>query len=433
MEAWFIILVSACVCVIVRAIFSLQTKTINTPPGPLHIPIVTSIQWLLKSFSQLEPILRNLHAKFGPIVTIRIGSSRAIFIADRTLAHQALVQKGSLFSDRPKALAASKILTSDQRNISSASYGPTWRILRRNLTSEVLHHSRVKSFSEIRNWVLQALLARLKSDSQSNDSIRVIDHFRYSMFCLLVFMCFGERLDEGKVRDIERVQRQLLLGFTRFNILNFWPKVTRVLLRERWEEMLRFRQELEDVMVPLIRARKQKQGKDEGLPEEKRKLNEEEIVTLCSEFMDGGTDTTSTALQWIMANLVKYPQVQERLVSEIREVMSGREDREVKEEELQKFPYLKAVILEGLRRHPPGHFVLPHAVSEDVVLNDYLIPKNGTVNFMVAEMGWDPKVWHYKIYNRLQNSFSQLVHFTEGFHHAWSLSPLWGTQNISLN
>jgi len=162
-------------------------------------------------------------------------------------------------------------------------------------------------------------------------------------------------------------------------------------------------------MLPLIRSRKQKQkqkqGKEEGvasyidtlwdlqLPEEKRKLNEEELVTLCNEFLNAGTDTTSTALQWIMANLVKYPHVQERLVDEIREVLGEREEREVKEEDLQKLPYLKAVILEGLRRHPPGHFVLPHTVTEDVVLNDYVVPKNGTVNFMVAEMGWDPKVW----------------------------------------
>ncbi|KAK7368263.1 hypothetical protein VNO80_10287 [Phaseolus coccineus] len=405
MEAWFIIVVSAFVCVVVRAIFSRQTKTTNTPPGPLHIPIVTSVLWLLKSFSQLEPILRTLHAKFGPIVTIRIGSRRAIFIADRTLAHRALVQNGSLFSDRPKALPASKIITSNQHNISSASYGATWRVLRRNLTSEMLHHSRVKSFSGIRNWVLHTLLAHLKSDSQSNDSVRVIDHFQYAMFSLLVFMCFGERLDEGKVREIERVQRQLLVGFNRFNILDFWPKVTRVLLRKRWEELLRLRKEQEDVMVPLIRARQQKQGKEEGvvsyvdtllelhLPEDKRKLNEGEIVTLCNEFLNGGTDTTSTALQWIMANLVKYPHVQERLVDEIREVLGEREEREVKEEELQKLGYLKCVILEGLRRHPPGHFVLPHAVTESVVFNDYLIPKNGTVNFMVAEMGWDPKVW----------------------------------------
>ncbi|KAG4906331.1 hypothetical protein JHK82_054967 [Glycine max] len=408
MEAWFIVIVSLCVCVLIRAIFSLfHNKTITTPPGPPNIPVITSFLWLRKTFSELEPILRNLHTKYGPIVTLPIGSHRVIFIADRTLAHQALIQNGSLFSDRPKALAIGKILSCNQHNINSASYGPTWRTLRRNLASEMLHPSRAKSFSEIRKWVLHTLLTRLKSDSQSNDSIKIIDHFQYAMFCLLVFMCFGERLDDGKVRDIERVLRQLLLGMNRFNILNFWNPVMRVLFRNRWEELMRFRKEKDDVFVPLIRARKQKRAKDDvvvsyvdtlldlELPEEKRKLSEMEMVTLCSEFMNAGTDTTSTALQWIMANLVKYPHVQEKVVDEIRSVLGERvrEENEVKEEDLQKLPYLKAVILEGLRRHPPGHFVLPHAVTEDVVFNDYLVPKNGTVNFMVAEMGWDPKVW----------------------------------------
>jgi cytochrome P450 len=128
------------------------------------------------------------------------------------------------------------------------------------------------------------------------------------------------------------------------------------------------------------------------LPEEKRKLNEEEMVSLCSEFLDGGTDTTSTALQWIMANLVKYPQIQEKLFMEIKGVVQEGEEN-IKEEELQKMPYLKAIILEGLRRHPPGHFVLPHAVTEDAVLGKYVVPKDGNINFMVAEMGWNPKVW----------------------------------------
>ncbi|KAK9180645.1 hypothetical protein WN944_023778 [Citrus x changshan-huyou] len=35
-----------------------------------------------------------------------------------------------------------------------------------------------------------------------------------------------------------------------------------------------------------------------------------------------------------------------------------------------------------------------HAMTEDFVLDDkYVIPKDGSVNFMVADMGWDPKVW----------------------------------------
>ena len=146
-------------------------------------------------------------------------------------------------------------------------------------------------------------------------------------------------------------------------------------------------------MVPIIRARKQKRAKegvglndgvvvsyvdtllDLQLPEEKRELSEEEMVTLCNEFMNAGTDTTSTALQWIMANLVKYPHMQEKVVEEIREIVGEREEREVKEEDLHKLSYLKAVILEGLRRHPPAHIV-SHAVTEDVVFNDYLVTCN---------------------------------------------------------
>ncbi|KAK2632709.1 hypothetical protein EUGRSUZ_L01185, partial [Eucalyptus grandis] len=116
------------------------------------------------------------------------------------------------------------------------------------------------------------------------------------------------------------------------------------------------------------------------------------MVSLCSEFLDAGTDTTSTALQWIMANLVKYPEIQERLYDEIKSVV-GQGTELVQEEELQRMGYLKAVVLEGLRRHPPGHFVLPHTVTEDTELGGYVIPKKGTINFMVAEMGWDPKVW----------------------------------------
>ncbi|XP_054786540.1 cytochrome P450 89A2-like isoform X2 [Prosopis cineraria] len=420
MEVWFVVLVSLSLCFLLRAFFNLllPSRSPSLPPGPLRIPILGSFIFVGKSFSELEPILRTLHAKYGPMVTLPIGSRVAIFIADRSLAHQALVQNGAVFSDRPKAPPAARIINSNQHNISSAFYGPTWRVLRRNLTSEMLHPTRIKSFSGARKWVLDVLLSRLRSDSESSQSVKVVDHLQYAMFCLLVFMCFGEGFDEKQVKDIEYVQRRLLLSFTKFNVLNLWPRVTRILFRNRWEELLQMLKDRENVMIPLIRDRKKakeerlsKSNEDNNmeerkstvsyldtlldlqLPEEKRKLEESEMISACSEFLDGGTDTTATALQWILANLVKYPHIQQRLVDEIREVMGEREDKEVKEEDLTKMPYLKAVILEGLRRHPPGHFVLPHAVSEDVVLNDYLVPKNGTVNFMVAEMGWDPRVW----------------------------------------
>ncbi|KAK1305019.1 Cytochrome P450 89A2 [Acorus calamus] len=116
------------------------------------------------------------------------------------------------------------------------------------------------------------------------------------------------------------------------------------------------------------------------------------MACLCSEVLAAGADTTSTALQWIMANLVRDQRVQERILEEVRSVV-GEEAEEVEEEEIQRMPYVKAVVLEGLRRHPPGHFLRAHAVSEEVCVDGYVIPKNAIVNVTVAEISWDEKVW----------------------------------------
>ncbi|TYI89522.1 hypothetical protein E1A91_D03G061800v1 [Gossypium mustelinum] len=415
METWFfILLIAVSISLILKAFFNLfsppKKLTHTLPPGPSTFPIIGNFLWLRKSFFEIEPILRNLRKKYGSMVTLYIGPRPSIFVSDHSLAHQALVQSGSLFSDRPKALPTSKIMSSNQHNISSAPYGPNWRVLRRNLTSEILHPSRIKSYSHARKWVLDILFDVLQSKAKTGEPVQVLTHFQYVMFCLLVLMCFGDKLSQEQIKKIEDVVRRGLLGLERFNILNFWPKVTKVLLRKRWQEFFQRRKHQEDVLIPLIRARKKaKEEKlsdkksddyvlayvdtllDLELPEEKRKLTEGEIFSLASEFLNAGTDTTSTALQWVLANLVKYPHIQDKLFREIKGVVGDGE--EIKEDDLQKMPYLKAVILEGLRRHPPGHFVLPHCVTEDTVLGDYLVPKNGTINFMVAEMGWDPKVW----------------------------------------
>ncbi|PPS15501.1 hypothetical protein GOBAR_AA05078 [Gossypium barbadense] len=382
MESWFfILLVAFSISIILKAFFNLfsppKKLTHTLPPGPSTFPIIGNFLFLRKSFFEIEPILRNLRKKYGSMVTLHIGPRPSIFVSDRSLAHQALVQSGSLFSDRPKALPISKIMSSNQHNISSAPYGPNWRVLRRNLTSEILHPSRIKSYSHARKWVLDILFDILQSKAKTGEPVQ---------------------LSQEQIKKDRGCCAKRAAG------------VGKVLLRKRWQEFFQRRKDQEDVLIPLIRARKKaKEEKlsdkksddyvlayvdtllDLELPEEKRKLTEGEIFSLASEFLNAGTDTTSTALQWVLANLVKYPHIQDKLFREIKGVVGDGE--EIKEDDLQKMPYLKAVILEGLRRHPPGHFVLPHCVTEDTVLGDYLVPKNGTINFMVAEMGWDPKVW----------------------------------------
>ena len=138
----------------------------------------------------MEPLLLSLFKQYGPIVMLRIGSRLSVFVADRDLAHKALVGAGVALADRPRAATSSLLGVTD--NISTrANYGPVWRLLRRNLVSKTLHPSRVKLFAPARAWVRRVLMEKPREE----DAPDVMEAFQYNMFCLLVLMCFGERLD----------------------------------------------------------------------------------------------------------------------------------------------------------------------------------------------------------------------------------------------
>jgi cytochrome P450 family 89 subfamily A len=397
------------------------------PPGPPGLPFLGNLLLLRRYSSDVEALLRRLVARYGPVVSLRAGPSLSVFIADRRVAHAALVESGAALADRPAVTRA--LLGESGNTISRSSYGPVWRLLCRNLVSETLHPSRVKLFAPARAWVRRVLAEKLGREAEEAQARAqapppAMEAFRYAMFCLLVLMCFGERLDEPAVRAIASAQYGWLMFVAKnTSLLAFWPALARILLRGRLQEGLAVRQRQKELFVPLIdarRVRKQQHAKNQGgaavavapgeetttfehsyvdtlldirLPEEgDRALTDDEVSNLCSEFLTAGTDTTSTALQWIMAELVKNPDAQEKLYSEIR-ATCGDDQAEVGEEDTHRMPYLKAVVLEGLRRHPPAHFVLSHKAAEDTEVGGYLIPKGATVNFTVAEMGWDEREW----------------------------------------
>ncbi|EAY79198.1 hypothetical protein EE612_052279 [Oryza sativa] len=386
------------------------------PPGPPAVPLFGNLLWLRHSAADVEPLLLTLFKKYGPVVTLRIGSRLSIFVADRHLAHAALIAAGAKLADRPQA-AISTLLGVSDNIITRANYGAMWRLLRRNLVSQTLQQSRVDQFAPARVWVRRVLMEKLRGSGEAAPN--VMEAFQYTMFCLLVLMCFGERLDEPAVRDIEVAERAWLLYISRrMSVFFFFPWITKHLFRGRLEAAHALRRRQKELFVPLIEARREyKRLASQGLPparetafqhsyvdtlldvkipeEGNRALTDDEIVTLCSEFLNAGTDTTSTGLQWIMAELVKNPAVQEKLYAEINATCGGDDElleRNVRDKD-NKMPYLNAVVKEGLRKHPPGHFVLPHKAAEDMDVGGYLIPKGATVNFMVAEIGRDEREW----------------------------------------
>ena len=386
------------------------------PPGPPSLPLLGSVVWLTNSPAETEPLLRRLFERYGPVVALRIGARLSVFVADRRIAHEALVDRGAALADRP-AFPEGRFLGEDDNIITRASYGPVWRLLRRNLVAETLHPSRVRLFAPARAWARRVLVHKLGEPGPDAAPPRVVDTFQYAMFFLLVLMCFGERLDEPAVHAIASALREPLIYRSKnMQVFSFLPAVTKHLFRARLDKALAMRRRIKELFLPLIDARREYKKRPGGEPPKgettlehsyvdtlldmkieedgaQRPLTDDEIIRLCSEFLNAGTDTTSTGLQWIMAELVKNPAIQEKLYNEIMAATDEDKQEGVAEEDVHKMPYLKAVILEALRKHPPAHFVLPHKAAEDMEIGGYLIPKGTTVNFMVAEMSRDEQEW----------------------------------------
>ncbi|KAM0934548.1 putative cytochrome P450 [Dioscorea sansibarensis] len=378
------------------------------PPNPPRIPILGNLLWLTKPFSQLEPTLHHLRSKYGPIFTLYVGSRPVIFIMDGDLACRSLIRSGEVFADRPPPLSTSA-LNPNLHSINNTSYGHLWRLLRRNLVLEVIHPLKSKKLSaHIQRLALDILLKRLKNEAKDNGGVVIPVHS--IQHCLSFFMsslCFGVTQEEKVVDRIKSMQLELLAVLENHFVFGLLPKAALLLYWRRLGKLKQLRRAHEELLIPIIRARKQIEKNTDmisyvdsllklKLPADSagnvRDLSEEDIVNFISEFLDAGIWSSAATLEWIMANVVKHQDIQEKLRKEIRSVV-GDKRRLIEEDETQRMPYLKAVIFEALRRHPPTHLLIPHSVKEDVIVDQYLIPKGTAVNYSVTSIGLDGRVW----------------------------------------
>ncbi|TVU42744.1 hypothetical protein EJB05_09165, partial [Eragrostis curvula] len=260
MEDWLFYSLTTLLCLLCSLLLRARARSPSSshgsapplPPGPVPVPVLGPLLFLARRDFDLGPVLRRLAREYGPVFTFApLGPARpTVFVAARGPAHRALVQRGAAFASRPPATASGAVLTSGGRNVSSSPYGATWRALRRNLAAGVLNPARLRAFSPARRWVLDVLLARIRADGGGEESARpvaVMEPFQYAMFCLLVYMCFGDRVGDARVREVEATQRELLGNFLSFQVFSFLPALTKLVFRRRWEKLVSLRRRQEEI------------------------------------------------------------------------------------------------------------------------------------------------------------------------------------------
>ncbi|TKW02499.1 hypothetical protein SEVIR_8G246862v4 [Setaria viridis] len=123
----------------------------------------------------------------------------------------------------------------------------------------------------------------------------------------------------------------------------------------------------------------------------KSKLTRSEITKFFTDIFLAASNTSRIIVEWAMALLLKHPEKMKKLRAELAASLGTKEF--VQESDLDKLPYIHAVVKEILRLQPSAP-LLPRMVSTDgMSLGGFSVPIGTNILINLWAIGTDPTVW----------------------------------------
>ncbi|KAL2626883.1 hypothetical protein AAZX31_07G149900 [Glycine max] len=353
------------------------------------------------------PKTKRLGQVYGPLMHLQLGEVFTVIVSSAEYAKEIMKTHDVIFATRPHILAAD-IFSYGSTNTIGAPYGNYWRQLRKICTVELLTQKRVNSFKPIREEELTNLIKMI--DSHKGSPINLTEEVLVSIYNIISRAAFGM-----KCKDQEEFISAVKEGVTvagGFNVADLFPSAKWLQpvtgLRPKIERLHR---QIDRILLDIINEHKDAKAK----AKEDQGEAEEDLVDVLLKFPDGhdskqdicltinnikaiildifgaGGETAATAINWAMAEMIRDPRVLKKAQAEVRAVynMKGMVD-EIFIDELQ---YLKLVVKETLRLHPPVPLLVPRVCGESCGIGGYHIPVKSMVIVNAWAIGRDPNYW----------------------------------------
>uniref|UniRef100_A0A0D3HSB7 Cytochrome P450 n=1 Tax=Oryza barthii TaxID=65489 RepID=A0A0D3HSB7_9ORYZ len=273
------------------------------PPGPRPLPVIGN---LLDVAGELpHRSLSRVAERYGPLVTLRLGTTLAVVASSPATAREVLHRHGASITDRGTPDA----WRTEGHESNSIFALPTrhhrWRALRRLGAEQLFSPRRVEKQRPLRRDAVRGLLrhvSELAAASGGGGGTAVVDVGR-AAFAAMASLLFG---------------------------------------------------------------------------------------SLFSDLLTAGSETSSTVIEWAMAELLQNPQTMRKLQEELKKVIGSK--TYIDEEDIDQLPYLQAVIKETHRLHPAIPLLM-YKAAVPVEIQGYKIPKETTVVVNTWAIHQNSEVW----------------------------------------
>ncbi|KAJ4725246.1 Cytochrome P450 [Melia azedarach] len=378
--------------------------TSNLPPGPWKLPVIGNLHQLAGSLP--HRVLRELARKYGPLMHLQLGEISNIVVSCPELAKEVMKTHDVIFASRPRDLAA-KIIFYDYNDIIFSPYNDSWRQLRKICVSELLSLKRVQSFRSIREEEVSNFISWISSRARSE--INFTEKVHTLMYGITSRAAFGNKSSEQEL--FVSVMKETAEVVGGFNIADLFPSIGLLQwitgIRSHAE---RLHQEADKIVENIINEHKKRKAKlkigkseeDEDLVDVLLRIQKDgdlelplttdNIKAVITDVFGAGSETSATTVDWAMCEMLKNPRVMKKAQAEVREVLFNEKGK-VDEMIINEMKFLKLIIKETLRLHPPAPLILPRECSERCEINGFNIPAKAKVIVNEWAIARDPEYW----------------------------------------
>ncbi|CAG5125149.1 unnamed protein product [Candidula unifasciata] len=375
------------------------------PPSPVRpLPVVGHLMHLK---ADLRSQFREWAEQCGDMFSLYMGGSLVVVLNGYDVIKEAMVKKGDLMSDRPPVFI-DQISGLSQKGI-VFSNGQLWK------EQKSVCLSILRSFGMGKNLLAEKIqeevdcfMTYLASLEGNPTDIHL--HTGVVISNIICSILIGNRFDydDEKFQDLLQKLNRVLEDQSSISLVNFFPWLRKLpgdlfKAKRMSENMLAIR----NVFVNFLQEKKRnvddsdevlnfidaylKEKKKKTKPGESTTLDDQNLIKDMMDLFGGGTETTTSTIYWCILYLLNNPQVQDKVYSEIKDVIGS--DRTPTMQDKGNLKYLNAVIMETERLANIIHLAVPHMCTNEVTLRGYILPKGTTVCLNLDSVLHDKATW----------------------------------------
>ncbi|MFJ5221041.1 cytochrome P450 [Streptomyces sp. NPDC088354] len=357
----------------------------SVPRAPGRLPLLGHAVPLARSPLSFVSSLRDT----GDLVRVDIANLPVYFVNSFDLAHEVMVgqatsfEKGRFF-DRLRSLVGNGLATSDAE---------THRRHRR-LMQPLFHRERIAGYAALMSDHARQITEAWRPGA-TLAVVEVMSEFVVASVAASIFSSdLGAPARECVQRNVPVIIKNLLLRTVSPKFLDRVP----IPANRRFDAATRelhevldaaiasaraagpgYAPQVPDVLSTLLDAR----DADTGQP-----LSDIEVRDEVGTILFAGIEATASTLAWALHEIASHPEIEERLVAEIEDVVG---DGPVAFEHVRQFPTMQRVLDETVRLH--GVTLLMRRALKPVELGGYILTPGTEVAFSLYALHRDPRAY----------------------------------------